>query len=460
MNLTLEQKEIVFCDSPLIFVSARAGTGKTTTLVEYVKQRKSCSFLYIVYNSSIKLEATNKFPDSVIIHTIHSLAYQELGFKYKNKLGSNLKPEDIFFYFFKDASIENKELYIEALTVLNIINKYCNSSFINIEDFAFTEAKYIDMAKEYWLKMIDEASTVMMTHDGYLKLYHLSNPILNYDHIMVDEAQDSNEVMLDIVMKQSADKIFVGDEHQRIYSFRGALNVFERNEGVYLTLTKSFRFGPEIASIANVLLSKYKEEGNLLEGTDDRDSIVGIIDKDVQFTVLTRTNAHLFDLAVKYVSQGKKIAINGDSNFNLIKDVYYLYKNQREKIKSLYINKFKDYKHLKGLVKNVALPEYVLLVKIVEKYGDSLLNWIELIEKNSVGMKRSDVILSTAHKAKGLEFVSVVIADDFMDLYDDNGMERVIERVDLEEINLLYVAVTRATHELELNDQLAKLCNL
>ena len=63
------------------------------------------------------------------------------------------------------------------------------------------------------------------------------------------------------------------------------------------------------------------------------------------------------------------------------------------------------------------------------------------------GKKSADVILTTAHKSKGLEFVAVEIADDFKE----------IEKAEEEEINILYVAVTRATHELQLNRDLIKL---
>ncbi|APS68750.1 hypothetical protein AVI55_16905 (plasmid) [Piscirickettsia salmonis] len=47
--------------------------------------------------------------------------------------------------------------------------------------------------------------TIGITHDGYLKLYQLSKPILNqYDFIMLDEAQDANPAILDIFERQTA----------------------------------------------------------------------------------------------------------------------------------------------------------------------------------------------------------------------------------------------------------------
>jgi len=70
-----------------------------------------------------------------------------------------------------------------------------------------------------------------MLHDGYLKLYQLSNPVLQYDCILLDEAQDINPVTGEIIFSQSrafnfyskkTSIILVGDSHQQIYSFRGA----------------------------------------------------------------------------------------------------------------------------------------------------------------------------------------------------------------------------------------------
>jgi len=464
MKLTPEQLDIVYADNDYIYVSARAGTGKTKTLLEYVKVRKKETFLYIVYNSSIKEEALSKFPSYVTIHTIHSLAREYIGYKYQHKLTKNIKTEDIFhsLEYFKNKNISNEKDFKEAFIISSIINRFCNSSFKKIEEIPHEE-KYLKLAQEYWNKMIDlKNQNVFITFDGYLKLFHLNNPILDYDYILVDEAQDSNEVMLDIVYSQNSKKIFVGDEHQRIYSFRGAMNVFNdskhfnpESDYSYLSLTKSFRFGKEIASVANKLLSFYKQEDKLLKGSEERNSIVGNIDKTIQYTTITRTNAKLFDLAVKFAKEGKSIAINGGIEFleKQILDIYHLYKGELDLIESETIKKFKTYKKFKGIAENLKYPEYLFLVRIIEKYGDSLKENLILIKKYITGIKTADRILTTAHKSKGLEFVSVLIEEDFINLFDKNGILIPVDRINLEEINLLYVAITRATHEIELSEE-------
>ena len=52
--------------------------------------------------------------------------------------------------------------------------------------------RYADDATQYWNRMKDlRDERVKMTHDGYLKLFQLSKPMLgSYDIILVDEAQD------------------------------------------------------------------------------------------------------------------------------------------------------------------------------------------------------------------------------------------------------------------------------
>ncbi len=446
MRLTAEQQEIVYCDSPLIYVSARAGTGKTTTLAAFVRARKADSFLYIVYNNSIRDEALGKFPESTTISTIHALAYKDFGAQFKEKLCSSLKIEDIFrLEYFKEKTMEDKKEVVIANNIIKLINEYCNSDRDLISDITDIPL-LISLGNEYWNKMIDPNNDFSTTHDTYLKLYQLSKPILPFSYILVDEAQDSNEVMLDIINRQDCKKVFVGDPHQKIYGFRGAISVFNTDEGEHLFLTESFRFGNEIASVANLLLSELKNEKNLILGSDSRDSIVGKIDKSIQYTIITRTNARLIDIAIEHVIDGKKIYINGgDGLFKGMLEAFYLFSGQTEKITNNNLKTMKNYNHFKESSKVTKSQEAMLQIYLIDKYGKSLIKWLELLKNNITGKKTADIILTTAHKAKGLEFVSVLLADDF------NKIDKDISE---EEVNLIYVAVTRATHDLELNSDL------
>ena len=65
----------------------------------------------------------------------------------------------------------------------------------------------------------------------------------------------------------------------------------------------------------------------------------------------------------------------------------------------------------------------------------------------------ADIVFSTAHKAKGLEFDTVRLADDFnIETLSNSQPTPVCYSTD--ERNLMYVAVTRAKKRLILNDAL------
>ena len=83
----------------------------------------------------------------------------------------------------------------------------------------------------------------------------------------------------------------------------------------------------------------------------------------------------------------------------------------------------------------------------MEKYGDRVPELISRIRSNVVkDIKTADTVLSTVHKAKGLEFDTVVLMDDFPD-FGEQGLKNVPE----DEANLIYVAITRAKIRLVVN---------
>ena len=74
----------------MIAITAFAGTGKTSTLVEYAKARPEWRFLYLAYNKAMQTEAVTKFPKNVDCRTLHSLAYEKIGRAFPTgKIGNN-----------------------------------------------------------------------------------------------------------------------------------------------------------------------------------------------------------------------------------------------------------------------------------------------------------------------------------------------------------------------------------
>src|SRR5687768_15908377 len=101
MQLTQEQIAIINSTGD-IRINAVAGSGKTTTLIEYARARKDQGkILYLAFNRSVKVEAEQKFLKAglknVRIETAHSLAYNYIikDSNYRLKAGGNYKSSEV-----------------------------------------------------------------------------------------------------------------------------------------------------------------------------------------------------------------------------------------------------------------------------------------------------------------------------------------------------------------------------
>lgn len=444
LKLTNEQKEIIdynIVDNSVLKVIAFAGTGKTTTLLEYSKTRPNLRFLYIAFNKSVQIEAEKQFPTNVISRTSHSLAFRSYGAPYANKLISNLKL-NIVKQLLSLETYEITQIVVETLNNFLISADYeLNKNHLprKITSDSHSPDFYLVLAGRLWAHMKDaDNDRIGMLHDGYLKLYQLSNPKLDYDCILLDEAQDTNPVVSNIVLSQNCAKILVGDPHQQIYAFRGAVDAMDHiKEDKKFYLTYSFRFGNEIAWVANKILNTFKGETNSLKGVATKNT-----NKQKDYAIIARTNAKLFDMAAGLINTNKLAFLGGIEGYRFddIFDVYMLYAGKINDIVNPYIKGFQTYSFLKKFAEEVNDLELKSRCRVVEKHEDKIPYYVERIKGATVAKSHADVILTTAHKSKGSQFSTVMVCSDFPDLFKDANLAP----IDYDEVNLIYVTITRA----------------
>jgi F-box protein 18 (helicase) len=470
---TPEQQNVVMSAARLLVVRAFAGTGKTTTLVSYALARPNARILYLAYNKPIQMAAKGKFPKNVDCVTTHGLAFKHFGAPYANanKLG-NVRPNDVMMYMRLDA--------VFAKAVLETVNNFIYSAdpeltaaHVPASVHPTRAAEALTESVELWAAMKampgehDLAENLRMSHDGYLKLYQLSNPNLTagrygYDVILADEWQDANPVSADIVIKQNCTRVLVGDSHQSIYGFRksvDALNTAAQMPGAEVRyLTRSFRFGPDIASLATALLSGYKNETRPLIGVGGSQAIATKVDRSKQFTTICRTNASVFAQAVAMLDFKKVYFIGGVDSYPLdrLVDVQRLASGQLHLVKDPFFKQMGSLAKLSEYAKKVKDKEIGALLGVQKEFGPRIPGLVEAIQKAAVGrledLGEEGVQLTTAHRCKGLEFDQVVLADDFEEFATEDNVPVFLDTQELnEELNLLYVASTRASHAFEGN---------
>jgi superfamily I DNA/RNA helicase len=320
--------------------------------------------------------------------------------------------------------------------------------------------------------MSDGHDSFPATHDTYFKLWQMSQPRLPYDVILLDEAQDTNPALFDVFVRQEhAVRVAVGDRHQNIYGFRGAMNAMEafKGDGVSrYALTHSFRFGPKIADVANIILHEFKNESLRLIGSGTDAGVVGESHEPpsrMKTGMLFRTNAGLFDAAASICLRGGKgIHFLGGFQgyaFGDILDTYYLAIKNKSSVKNPFLRGFHNFEELQSYAKQVDDKEIKVRCRVVEKYWHQLPDIYRRIE--AAASNDGQLTMTTAHKSKGSEWDQVILGDDFPPLCQDGKPNTSRYQIKTEsvmsdsEANLWYVAVTRARKRLKINSALVDL---
>lgn len=488
MELTKEQHDIINSTGN-IKINAVAGSGKTTTIIEYAKTRPATSkILYLAFNKSVKLEAAKKFAakglNNVKVETAHSLAYRHVVFKNEYKVRpQGYKTNEIAELLKLQGNGEKHTEYVIANHISKFIAYFCNSDKQKVQDLNYldtvTDPKakmfvssfydYIVSQSRLLLSKMDKGENEI-THDFYLKKFQLSNPKLNYDYILFDEGQDASPAMLDVFFKQPATKVIVGDTHQQIYGWRFAVNSLEKADFKTYRLSTSFRFSQDIANLAMEVL-KFKKHIDEYQAI----SIIGKGNSKETKTkaVLARTNLGLLLKAIEYVTEKRKVKhIYFEGNINSytyadegasLYDVLNLYNNNTHLIKDKLIKAMKDLDELEDYIEKTEDVQLAMMVEIVREYGNKIPDIIKAIKEKHVendDKERAEMIFSTVHRCKGMEYDAIQLVNDFISeeklekLKEDKKPEELNAAKLNEEINLLYVAVTRAKNSLHIPETL------
>lgn len=449
-----------------LIIEAGAGTGKTSTLRLLADDRPTCKTLYIAYNKSVQLEATDSFPSNVRARTAHSLAYggtvRRYGERVVNaRMGSiptrelvdRLGIRDFGFGPGSAAPLEAKtiaELTVRALT------RFCGGDDPRItsahvgrvhglspDQSATLGEHVVGLASRAWADYTSQRGRLTFTPSVYLKLWQLGRPTLRFDTIFFDECQDANGAMAAVVNRQETERRAVGDRNQALYEWNGAVDAMSKWDWHRLMLTKSFRFGPAIAEQANMWLDYLGAELRLT-GHEPVDSRI-VEEMPEPTAVLCRTNMGVIAAALHQLGNGRRVAVVGGIGeaAELARAAAALKSGCRPAHPDLAAFRTWD-EFLFFVAHDPDGRDFQMLVNLIESYGVSMI--LSLQQQLCAKEADAEVTISTGHKAKGREWDRVLIGQDFAPRdSDDDSNEPLFSRP---AAMLAYVAVTRARREL------------
>ena len=485
-------------------ISAVAGSGKTTTIVECARRLAmtdgSLKILFLAFNKSIadKLkEKTTEFPQ-IKCSTLHALG---LAAMYKSNMKFTLNDNkyknfvrDNWAKYSKTAQqLNNKKIWIFIknciellrLSRLNLIEPKdidgvatvaYHHNIDPIADEVETVAKMLAKCKSlvYFKKKgsyeIDYTDMICLPLTDAFSKY-----IFKYDIVFIDEAQDLNlaqqELMLSAV-KPGGKFIAAGDRHQSIMGFGSALSdsfdqLCRKADNVELPLSVNYRCGYNIVREAKEFVPQIEqfeeaEPGEVLHATDLSSAQPGDM-------ILCRKTNPLLIVALKMMRSGKSAYVLGtdiaekmkmmiervsDDGSSLTLDVLYSKLDARVMAKAEELRAL-GVKNLNTHPNYIAVADAVTCIKTVGSSCADVPDLLQMIDKlfNDT-MSGNAVMLSTVHKAKGLEADNVfIICPEILPMIMPGQLEW--ERQ--QEMNLRYVAITRPKKRLVYVDVLEKM---
>lgn len=504
-ELNEEQRCAAESDADKLLVLAGAGTGKTFTMLQRISKLKfkgvdPSNILVLTFTNAAANEMECRYSRMCIddkqrpfFGTFHSFCYSVIC-KYdnvRNKIG---------YKFVPDICPEDEYDKIKKSVIL-MYNIKLSKSMLTIDNPS------ISIKQKYEYTLFWKAVRKSLIQKNLISFDILCNDICKlfisddecilpikkrFEHVFVDEYQDTDKLQNDFVMSFTDSKIMVvGDALQNLYAFRGCTSEMIKNlsfdeSWTTIKLTHNYRSTSQICTFANNATSyadpQYKipiwserqgsdisliSSGNSFQYCD----VVNIVDRynlcspDQTTAILCRTNAECQQISKYFESNKLKSQIEDDILFlrSVSEDNFEQY--LMSKISTIdYCNYLKsnwsgnytslmDYcaslKHMKSIfdklnevVESLNQSDgYGRILKIfnypIADYDDkkSLLeNCIDTIKQSS-----SEIYIGTVHSAKGLEYDNVI-------LIQPGGQTWPLDNED--NLNLYYVGITRAKNNL------------
>lgn len=275
-------------------------------------------------------------------------------------------------------------------------------------------------------------------------------PFPSYDIIFVDEVQDLSVIQVEFVKRFNTRFIAVGDDNQSLYAFRGAdveaMNKLrEIPNTIQLPLSDCFRCGANIVNMAQHLVPEIRAWHGAGAGSINHISTDYVKSPQPGDMVLCRYNAPLVRVALDLMKRGINAVVRGRSIGEEIANLATLktqYTNMEMYMAELKSNIAARLDKLEGLAKRLLLDKFDVIKHVANEV--TYPNDIPAKIRSLFTDDKTSIVLSSIHKAKGLEADNVYIIVPEV-LYTSAHATTVDER---QERNATYVAITRAKKQL------------
>jgi superfamily I DNA/RNA helicase len=492
------------CNQNLV-VRARAGTGKTTTILEAISYAPEESILFCAFNKRIadhiKYKLTNPRAEA---KTLHSIGLSFITERWGRLQIDDNRADDLTAKALATMDIDDLPIPVsrvisklhskareirphasEPADLFDIVDDYDCDVDDEYEEMGFGTAFIIEVALKAMVIACEKPKITDPTgryRGGVDFADMIFLPIRNkwlrprWRLVVVDEAQDMSASQLEIAQGICSGRMcLVGDDRQAIYGFRGAdSNSIDRLKSTLkaaeLSLNTTYRCGHAIVRHAAKLVPDFNAHHENHEGVIRlmRDIAPMVMEAAPGDFVLSRKNAPLASVAMAFIRANKRVCIVGkDIGKGLEALAKKLATGAAERSIPMLLQKIQSWAEKESKRAMASTRSETQAAAKVDAIWDKAetLTFLcegvagvrELLARIQVLFEEGDastlVTCSSIHKAKGLEAERVYVLVDTLYALPKKG--KIAPSRLREEENLDYVASTRAIRELVLVGQSA-----
>jgi len=492
---TPEQQAIISAaehSTASLMIAAYAGTAKTTTIEMLASRLDAPSILALAFNVKIKEELATRLPSHFTVKTLNGLGHgawmKATGKKITldaGKLGKIITPlaKSARIELSKEEWVNVKDLVTEARKIGLIPSTFPHKGLVP-DDIShwralaeqadvFCGPELLDFARSVLLESCKQAFQGVIDFDDQIYMAALFNGVFPKFHtVIVDEAQDLSILNHKMLQKVVTHRLIVcGDKKQSLYAFRGAdTQSMEkirllRADWLDFPLTLTFRCPKVVVDRQQEHAPGYRAsennlQGELLDWTEhlpptNTPSSWGW--KDIpqpgKLAILCRNNSPLIKLAFRLIRQNVACHMLGrDLGKNLIATLNKLALKPTTAISivaaTLLSWKDREAAVLRANEKDSALDKlhdrYESICAVMESAPVNTLGELVSAITSLFAKDKGLVTMATAHKAKGLEWDTVLHLDPWRVPSKFAKSDEDLQQ----EANVQYVIETRAKNTL------------
>ncbi len=464
-------------DNGHLLVTARAGTGKTTTILEAITRAPEAKILVCAFNKEIQTELEKRLSTNrAEAKTLNALGYRFVRENMKSttldtiarakQLQAACVPRKLPWESRKlvtDLAYKVREVAPHADSVAEVLDVAIRFDLLDDSDDGDAQCKLALDCVRYAASPEGRSGGVIDFADQIFLPLRCDWVRPVYDMVVVDEAQDMSEAQLELAQKAcklSGRMVLVGDSRQAIYGFRGAAldgmdSMKEKLDATELKLTVTYRCPRSVVALAQQIVPDFEAHPSAPEG-----QVLDVEAGDVYTAtpgdfIISRTNAPLAKLCLGLLSRGTRAQIRGrDVGVGIRKllkranarDVGGLLSwlqvdHEREQAKIARCVRDGSITEGQGESKAEAAHDQCELVRALCTESENVAEVERRCDELFTDSSAPCVLLSTTHKIKGLEANRVWMLTETYAPHPKHGEST-------EGANLKYVAITRAKQTL------------